>query len=190
MLRFDEPSHTYWLGERRLPSVSEIIAPAVDLSGIPEAVLERKSAIGKATHLACQIIDEGDQIEGDLDPSVAGYVDAWRRFVAENEPEFDLIEAQLYSEAKGYAGTPDRRATMRGQRWMLDIKTVSKVSKSTGLQTAGYCGLLPDGLTLKRAAVQLLPDGKYSFHQFDDPLDHAAFLSLLTFHNWRTKNGC
>jgi hypothetical protein len=194
-LRFDEPSHTYWLGERRLPSVSEVIAPVQSFEGIPEAVLARKSAIGKAAHLACQFIDEGDDVDPEsLDPVVAPYVEGWRRFIAENKPEFHVIEEQMFDEALGYAGTPDRVAIMHGSEWVLDIKTVVTISQATALQTVAYRKLVaPKAKTreplIKRGAIQLTPDGRYKLHEFKEQSDWAIFQSLLNVKNWMLAHG-
>lgn len=194
-LLFREEDHTYWLGERRLPSVSEVLAPVQNFDGIPESVLERKSAIGKAAHLACQIIDEGDDVDPDsLDPVVEPYVDAWRLFVAENKPSFEIIERQLFDETLGYAGTPDRYGSMHGAKWVLDLKTVVTISQATALQTVAYRKLIAPCVNereplIKRGAVQLMPNGRYKLHEFKDTADWAVFQSLLNIKHWSLRNG-
>ncbi|WP_418131412.1 hypothetical protein [Variovorax sp. 278MFTsu5.1] len=193
-LVFREGDHTYWLGERRLPSVSEVLAPVQDFEGIPEAVLARKIAIGKAAHLACQFLDEGDEIDpASLDSVVAPYVQGWRLFVAENKPQWTVIEQSMHDEALGYAGTPDRVGFMHGSEWVIDIKTVATVSAATALQTVAYRKLIAPRAQsreplIKRAAVQLLPTGKYKLHEFKEPTDWAIFQSLLNVKHWSIKN--
>lgn len=193
-LLFREEDHTYWLGERRLPSVSEVLVPVQNFDGIPESVLERKSAIGKAAHFACQIIDEGDEVDPDsLDPVVAPYVDGWRRFIDENKPTFEIIEQSLHDETLGYAGTPDRYGTLRGEKWVLDIKTVVTISPATALQTVAYRKLIASRVSereplIKRGAVQLLPNGRYKLHEFKEPSDWAVFQSLLNVKHWALRN--
>lgn len=189
-LVFDAESHTYTLDGRVLPSVSEILRPVVDLSAIPEHILERKSAIGKAVHYACQVIDEGGEFDEPLDPAIQGYVDGWRLFCTEHAPQWQVIEQPTACGTFGYAGTPDRAGYLgaAGQCWLIDIKTVAKVSPTTGLQTAAYARLLTiEGC--RRAAVQLKPDGTYRLEEFTSPMDYAVFTSLLTLHNWKAKNG-
>jgi len=194
-LLFREEDHTYWLGERRLPSVSEVIAPVQSFEGIPEAVLARKSAIGKAAHLACQFLDEGDDVDPEsLDPVVAPYVDAWRRFMAENKPEWSVIEEQMHDETLGYAGTPDRYGLLHGAKWIIDIKTVVTISPATALQTVAYRKLVAQRTKereplIKRGAVQLGTDGRYKLHEFKDPADWAIFQSLLNVKAWQMRHG-
>lgn len=181
MLRFDADKHEYWLGDKRLPSVSEIIAPAVDLSAIPEAVLERKSKIGRATHLACQYIDQDGDV-ANVHPSIEGYVDAWRLFKSQVETDFVAIETPLHNGQ--FAGTPDRICNKLG---VVDIKTVASVYPSTALQTAGYA-ILSDRISSSRIAVQLKPNGKYVMHAYKDHADLTTFRALLNFYHWRKKH--
>lgn len=188
--RYIDADHSYWIGDKRIPGVSEILAPAVDLSMVPPQVMERKRQIGKAVHLLCQWYDEGEEIDPDsIDPACLPYFDAWRRFCDDYKPQFGVIEGPMVSEKYLFAGTPDRaRCVIRDEHWTLDIKTVAQVSKVTGLQTAAYSELAGNRCA-RRAAVQLREDGKYQFHEFPDSADWPVFLSLLNFKHWRTSNG-
>lgn len=178
-LRFDAEKHQYWLGNDRLPSVSEIIAPAVDLSAIPKHILDAKRDIGKAVHTACQYIDEDGDVSV-VHPSIEGYVDAWRLFKSTMQTNFWAIEQPIHNQF--YAGTPDRLCKIHG---VLDIKTVVAMSPSTALQTAAYSVL---GGIKERVAVQLKPNGAYALHTYKDPNDFTTFRALLNFYQWKQKN--
>lgn len=195
---FRKEDHSYWLGDKRVPGVSEILSQQLggagtlqDFSMIDPAVLQRKIEIGRAVHLLAEWYDLGEDIDPDsIDPACAGYFNGWRRFCAEMRPQFDLaaIEQPVYSPL-GFAGTPDRpRTVIDGTRWTIDIKTVVAVSPVTGLQTAAYAELCQDRSS-RRGAVQLTDDGNYRLHEFTDPADWPTFLSLLTVHNWRKNHG-
>jgi hypothetical protein len=192
---FDPATHTYQIDGRVVPSVTQIIAPLIDYTGINEAILDRKSAIGTAVHLACQFDDEDDLDDGDLDPAIAGYIAGWRRFKAEKRPVMVLSEKQLYSKTRLAAGTLDRVMTIQDAIWMVDIKTTASLSPAVGVQTAGYCTLAHDALpeyrslTFRRAAVQLRADGTYRFEEYTDPSDFVTFMALLAVYNWRKKHG-
>ena len=46
-LTFDEAAHEYRLDGRRLPSVTQLLAPLVDYSKVPRETLERAQALGQ-----------------------------------------------------------------------------------------------------------------------------------------------
>ena len=183
MLRFDAEKHEYWLGDVQLPSVSEIIAPAVDLSAIPASILERKRAIGTAAHLACQYIDEDGDVS-DVHPSIEGYVDAWRLFKSQFQTDFMAIETWMHNQQ--FAGTADRVCNILG---IVDIKTVAVMSPATALQTAAYAILWgkQGAPPMQRLAVQLKPDGKYVVYSYKDASDFTTFRALLNFYQWKKK---
>jgi hypothetical protein len=203
MFKFDEESHTYTLGNIRLPSVTEICAPLQDFSGVPEHVLERKQAIGVAVHKACELINTGLEVDSEtVHEACRGYIQGFEKF-RELHP-FDVLmsEKQLHSERYLYAGTLDFIARMRDRNALLwsagdivlfDIKTVAQLSVATAVQTAGYRIVAAQELrlpisTIKRAALQLKPDGAYVVKAYNSATDEPCFLSLLNTLNWRIKN--
>jgi len=197
ILEFDEASHTYRVGGRVLPSVTQILRPiGPDLASIPPAVLERKRMLGTAAHLACELDDCGELDDSATDPDVMGYVRAWRLFVEQLEVTVLLTEHRAHSISLGYAGTIDRLAIMPtpeapGGRapWVLDLKTAAEPHPSYGVQLAGYDLLLRDAgkvaAPLRRGTVHLRPDGTYRLVPFNNPNDEPAFRALLAIHNWK-----
>lgn len=198
MLTFNEELHQYRHDGQITPSVTQVIQPlyAGELAMIPAAILERKSTIGKAVHLACELYDQGDLDEGSLDPVVRGYFEGWIKFTHENKCEWDGIEELIFHSTHKYAGRLDRRGKINGKKCVADIKTVSVVSRPTAIQLAGYEeGRRVDGdkERVARIAIQLKPDGAYEMHDFtrDDVRrkvglrapainDFAIFLACLT----------
>lgn len=193
MLKFDEATHTYTLDGKVLPSVTTILRPLQDFSGIPAEVLERKRQIGTAVHKAIELDLEEALDESSLSEAVRPYFAAWLRFKA----EFQLIplwaETQVYAQA-GYAGTVDLICGRGTQRWVIDYKTSAQVGPVAALQTAAYAhaaherGLVNHGP--KRAALHLREDGTYRLIEHKDRGDLQTFLALLTIFNWRTTYGC
>lgn len=200
-LRFDEPSHTYWVGAQRLPSVSEVLLPIQDFSGIPRNVLEAKANLGKVIHASAALDDVGDLDESTVYPLAQPYLDAWRKFRREFERfEFSLIEKPLVDTKLGFAGTPDRLAfDERGKGWVIDIKSTVEISPVVGVQLAAYGALAQQHFRdlfsatgvqhLNYAAVQLKPDGKYVFEEIRAASEWPTFLSLLNVRNWKAKHG-
>ena len=187
--RFYEESHTYMLDGARLPSVSEIISPLVDFSGVPLDVLQFAAERGKAVHKACELDDLEQLNYYELDPRLTPYVDAWQKFKRDFEPTFLFNEEPMFNELFGYAGTPDRVAQIGKKIWVPDIKSTALISRAAGVQLSGYARLVEgfaqvkvDGLMV----VQLRDDGTYRTEEFKR--DDATFLSCLNIHNWKRKN--
>lgn len=190
-LTFDAESHTYRFGGVVRPSVTQVLGKLSDFGMVPKDVLEAAQERGTFVHSLCQFYDEND-----LDPSSAGiyqpYLDAWIKFSRDYEASWDRIEHRMYSTRYGFAGTPDRRGTLRGSRYAsVDIKTGKTLHRVCGMQGAAYRQLAteedPSWATGRRATVQLGADGKYKFLAWDDPDDWPAFLSLINLTNWSLK---
>ena len=195
-LKFDEATHTYTLDGKVLPSVTQILKPLYDFSGITPEVLERKRQIGTAVHKAIELDLLDDLDSASLAPEVAPYFAAWARFRSEFQPESQGGGAEVKVHTEAYAGTVDLITGRVGHSdtWVIDYKTSAQVGPVVALQTAAYAhaahemGLVPHGP--KRAALHLLPTGSYKLIEYKDRNDLRVFQSLLTVHQWRQANGC
>lgn len=168
-----------------IPSVTKIIAPLYDFSGISAERLEYASQRGIAVHKATELYDTGDLDEAALDPVIVPYLDAWKKFKAENNVTITDFETKLYNQTHKYAGTFDRVVIMNDERWVIDIKATAALSPAVGVQLAGYAGLTT---VKRRGAVQLLPSGQYKLQEYSSKTDWPTFISLLTIFNWRKNN--
>jgi hypothetical protein len=65
-------------------------------------------------------------------------MDGFKAFVADCRPDFHNVEASVYNRTENYAGTLDAIATIRGRRYLLDIKTGKGVYPEVGLQLSAY----------------------------------------------------
>jgi hypothetical protein len=188
-LHFDPDAHVYTFDGRRVPSVTQLLAPiAQDFSMVPAGVLEAKRILGTVVHEACQYDDEGDLDDETVPAEVDGYLSAWRKFRADTGACIIANEKQMYHADLQYAGTVDRVASFDGEMWVLDLKTSAAPAPSYGVQLAGYAGLLAaNGLLvpLRRATVHLFNDGGYKLVEFKNPADTAAFRACLAIWNWK-----
>lgn len=190
---FDPIEHRYTLGTRRLPSVTQILAPIKpDFSMVSADVLERKRELGKAVHLACELDDLGELDDAETDELVLAYVNGWRKFLADTGAVVLENERQLFHPTLLYAGTLDRVVGVDGGRWLIDLKTVyPEPVPSFGVQLAGYDLLRQaagGGSADVRASVHLLPDGSYRMKQYKNPNDHIIFRALLSLAHWKQEH--
>lgn len=186
-LTFDEATHTYRYNGVVVPGVTTILSPLTDFSRVPPYVLRAAADFGTAVHLACELDDLGDLDEGALDPALVPYLAAWRKFSADHDVQWDLIEHQVHHKTMNYAGTLDRLGLVDGLTTVLDIKSSAQLYPSVGPQLAAY-QQASDRATVQRMAVQLKGDGTYVAKTYTDPTDWPVFASLLTLRTWCARH--
>jgi hypothetical protein len=195
-LLFDDAAHRYTIDGAMVPSVTQVLKPLYDFSMVRAELLAAKAALGTAIHRACELLDnddldeESDAGRAALAP-LAGYLAAYKTFLADEKPEILHNEQRMYHPVHRYAGTTDRRYLIGGQVWDVDLKSTVSMSPVVGIQVAAYSELFKangDTARARRGALQLFPNGKYYFNEFKDPGDFAVFLSLLTVQRFKERH--
>lgn len=196
-LTFDERTHTYRYQGAVVPSVTQVLAPIVDLSFVDPDVLAAASAFGTAVHKACELDDLEELDEASLDEPLVPYLDAWRAFSRDYNVIWSCVEQWVYHPQLRYAGTLDRYGLVFDKPHhghhvpaIVDIKSGSRLFPAVGPQLAAYHRALDESsVTTRRLAVQLKDDGTYVAKWHNDPTDFALFASLLTVGTWCAKHG-
>lgn len=191
---YDDESHTYRLGSVVLPSVTQIIEPLYDFSGVHRDVMRRAREYGNAVHLTVKFFLNGTLDETDMDPVLVPPLDAFREWQHKEGLDFSgsKIEVPQYHHKLFYAGTPD----LDDPDLLVDLKTRKYSHKTDPLQLAAYdhfgSGKRP------RFILELKQDGTYVYTQvnrnkamsleawsrFRFLLDHNR--NLKTIQDWRT----
>ena len=180
VLTFNEADHEYFLGKKRLPSVSEIIAPLKDFSMIPPDVLENKRQFGTAVHKMVELYLEDDLAEDSLSEDLQGCLDAFKKWEREdiylNADKFlssALIEQKRCHASLGYAGTPD----IDTMGVVIDIKSRDFDPIVDPLQLSAYKNFGDP----KRAGyiLSLFPDGTYKFKKVPEKQSWQIFRKML-----------
>lgn len=189
-LRFEPEGHNYFVGDTRLPSVTEIIKhgkESVDYSDIPEHILKRASEIGNEVHETIESFHKG---EGDLfspDSSANAYIDGYTQFIRTGFYSHIHSEKKLYCKCHKFAGTVDLVGQIFDSVAVLDIKTTSqKHEDSWNLQTAAYQHLANCNLDLEiedRYVVWLNKGGNFKLEPCKQPNAWPKFESLVMEFN-------
>lgn len=197
-LRFDEPSHTYWIGERKIVNVTRVLDFFChSYDHVPRETLERARQEGQAVHRAIEY-----HIAGTLDhcpPWLEPYILAWERFVFDTRFELESSEQRHYHPGLDYCGTSDLIGWMDfpklGRRHtLIDIKRSFCAGPAIGLQTTAYAAAYQWGggdHIQQRFALRFRPgmDPPYATEHFNDPRDHAAWANMLGTYRWLQENG-
>jgi len=191
-LTFNEELHEYRVNGRIVPSVTQILAPLIDYSHVPPAVLEQARQLGSAVHRMTELEDQDDLDIFSVDEGMLPYLKAWRRFKAECNFLPASVEERAYHPALGYCGTWDRTGFVCGRMAVIDIKKMDVLPKVVGIQLAAYQqlhNLNSHSPVVDRYALGLRKDGSYRLQAFTDESEFSVFVSLLTIHNWKRKHG-
>ena len=189
--RFNEEDHSYWIGERRIPSVTGILRDAglLNYHGSSDYHMDR----GTYVHRATTMIDKGTLDWDGLDDTLRPYCEAYQRSIDDVKREIILSEKPMYHPNYYYAGTPDRVMKRNGLTTLIDIKSGSP-HPATALQIAAYAELIRatyvEGIYISKAFVLYLrDDGTYRLDEVKDlKRNLQIFLAALTVVRWREEN--
>ncbi len=184
---FDPASHTYHLGDRVLPSVTEIIEAVIPRKWNPDPWYMQR---GSMVHRACALLLRGELDEASLDPRIAGQMRAARAVMAAYPTilgdaigQGGIIEQPLADPVRGFAGTPDY---ISGAGVLVDWK--ASVEPTVEPQLGGYA--MAAGITRGRCmAVELREDGTFQVTEFDVARCRGIFLNVLTVWQWKQHHG-
>lgn len=202
-LTFEDLRHAYFLGEQRVPSVTQVLEASgamIDFSKIPGPILLQARDRGTAVHRAAHYWLEGDFDVEDFCatfPEYAGYLQSLIRLFDSGQLETVSCERRVASPLYQYAGTFDWIGLFNGKAALLDWATGAPSDVAKDLQTAAYevaarewASLGEDSLLadffaahpkpLQRVAVRLLKDGALpKLEPYADPRHFSEFRTLL-----------
>jgi hypothetical protein len=179
-----------------IPSVTTILQPYTDFSGIPVHILEAAKKRGSEFHYYVHSYI-GATIDGlyipPPAPDIAGFFRSWKRWSDEVVQEFIASELALQDDAFGYCGHLDAIVRIHGDKKLtvVDWKTPVQVQKTWELQVAGYRRLAEvAGYDIGRE-MSLRPDrdgGRAKPTEYTRyPIALQSFLGALSV--WRFMNG-
>lgn len=193
MLAFDEAAHAYTWAGKPVPGVTSVLERLTSFEYVPPAALERARTLGRAVHIACELDDLGDLVEGSVAGPLRPYLAAYRKFRAAVSPTWEGIEEQVFHPIHEYAGTLDRRGTMYKAPGVLDIKTgipLPVVRLQTAAYVEAWCATRTVPSTYyRRWALYLRADGSYLLREVKTGRDDfRVFLSALNLYRWEKAN--
>jgi len=194
-LQFDADSHTYKLGGRVVPSVTQVLAMLRgDLSRINQDTLRAAGERGTAVHAAIELDVDGQLDEESCSTHTLACLAQWRRFKADSGLRVIACEKRVYHQQNGYAGTADifgRDPIAKGATYRaIDVKTCAP-HWTHALQLAAYVEAersMPGvaGNPWIRSCLYLSPDG-YRLVTYSDHDDFRAWNHALALFYYRSN---
>lgn len=186
-LTFKEDTHSYFLGDLPIPSVSEIISPIYQkiYGKIDKYTLEEAAQRGTRVHRAIEFLSKYNLYCVDSD--ILGYIDAYKKF-RNAYKDWSLLHSELrtYNKFLLYGMTIDEIYETPEGTVILDIKTTKIAHPNAwSVQLSGYKSGFEsqfDKKVSKIVALQLFEDGRYILHELKD--NFKIFLSCLEIYKF------
>lgn len=140
----------------------------------PWAKTKTAAARGTDVHKAAETFALGGT--PDVEPHILPFVEQYRRFLDEHQPEFLMAEAPVYNPTYGYAGTSDGVVRLQGSEVVFDIKTTQHAPDS-GKSRPPFPEVALQLVAYRRAEfVGVLAEQRYSagkrYYVFDPDASH------------------
>lgn len=187
---FDPETHTYLVGGKRLPSITQLMAPLKDFSGVPAEVLKRAQVWGTAVHSVVEYHIEGTLDVETMDELLLGPYTAFLQWEADHGMSGlnPVCEKKFFHPRLGFAGTPD--LIYDDKRWIVEVKTRKFDKKTDPVQTAGQQLLWQANGGSKgyfdHFVLELRLDGTYEFTPANHKQALGIFRKLIESHNINT----
>ncbi len=131
---FDEENHEYWLGEKQLSGITNVIKRQLfphEYDGIPDRVLQQAALYGKEVHSSCELFDKIWSNDGTQE--LADYIQLCREHSLVHEASEYLV-----SDNSDYASMIDKVYRTGNDTFSLcDIKTYG-IMTSSKLESARW----------------------------------------------------
>lgn len=186
MLTYDDQGRAFWNGGRvpRTTEICRLLAPRWEAD---EYYLHK----GRLIHLITEWKDSGELDESSVDPNLAGYLEAYRRFKKVTGWRTLKTEISFFHRKYFYCGRADKYGDFNGRSWVwiIDVKS-GQPHEADELQAPAYLfGLKSQGYDGGKCAdLYLRENGTFRFVEVKNPTD--KFLKFLTgVKKWGEQNG-
>ena len=180
--RFDEARHEYFLGDKRIPSITQLL----DMGGLVNGAAyftEESRRRGTEVHQLCADWDMGAldplTVTSNRLPYLLGYIAA----SAALKPTWEAIEEADVHPGYGFAGRTDRVGLVLKRKTVAEIKSAAK-AKHHAIQTALQALLASARWPLpaekwQRLVIYVKATGKFTVERHEDRRDFDTALDLI-----------
>ncbi len=190
-LSYSEQGHEYRFNGRVIRSVTQTLGDArlVEIPHFGDGRVVRKRLLGRQVHNLCCLVDQGKIDWSDVDSDAMPFVRAYESFVCagwlasavEILASEEMVEIRVGDKVIG--GRLDRKMLIRGEPYIIDLKTPAVGQPHWAIQIAGYelGSERPRRRPWrwKRAALRLGSDGRPHLITYTDPVDFDVFRAAV-----------
>lgn len=182
-LTFYEQNHIYQLDGEQLPCVSDLcrFLHREIYKDAPQWQIEAAAERGTVVHAAAEALDKAGTAT--ISEEYLPYLQAYKAFLQDHRPFWNMIEQPLYHPEHRYAGTVDRYGGLKGEAALIDIKTTYTVYKPLCRAQLNLYRLMliARGYPVHRMYIlHLKKDGTYKLIPVDE--DEPLAFALITLH--------
>ena len=145
-----KPGLRYYYAKKTAESAIEDLGTIIEMvtKGRPDDAIDwlkpapgrhsgKAADIGTQVHSIVEQLNRGESVT--VHPDFQGFVDRYKEFLDLWQPEWLEVEATIWNDAVGYAGTCDGIARIQGEIAIVDLKTgQSGVYPEAGIQLNAY----------------------------------------------------
>lgn len=177
----------------RVTTILDAVGLGPDFSVVPPEVLAAAQKRGTAVHEAIEAHAYGYLDDAAVDPEIAPYLDAYRKFMAESGHEAIVSEVEVVHPTWQYVGHLDRVGWLLNRRCLLDWKSGEAFDeRAAALQVCAYRMAYnashPDALVDLTGVVQLRSDGRYRLFDIAAHEHEQTFLAALVVYRALPEN--
>lgn len=179
---FDKESHSYWLDEVQIPSLSEIIRPLDDYSFVRPAVLANKAEFGTNVHETIRLHLDGNLDYDNLSEGNLRAVNLFETFRLDPLIPSKILEWEkpTYNEKLEYGTTPD----LVCEEAIIEIKTRPMKLFRDAVQLVAQGKCFPDFPVKSYWVLYLdIKKNKYDLKKCEHPYAWSTFRKLLDRYN-------
>lgn len=179
-VEFRESDHTYWIGKKRIPGLSDILRKVglvKEYKGVDSFYAQR----GIAVHLANDLWLAGKLDEASLDAVCRPFHEAFKDHLAKTGYSPHLTEKIVYSEKEGYACRIDYYGRQDGLNVLKDAKCTKSHDRGADYQLCLQAyALAENGFPVDRMEIlELHEDGTSEPYEYPVDLEIASAVMKL-----------
>lgn len=185
---FDKESHSYWIDDEQIPSLSEIIRPLENYDSVPPAILARKAESGTNVHETIRLYLDGNLDYDNLDEGNKIAIDLFNKFRLDEGVPYKVLEWEkpTYNEKLLYGTTPD----LVCDEAIIEIKTRPMKLFRDSVQLVGQGHCFPDFPVKSYYVLYIdIKKNKYEFKKCEHPMAWSTFRKLLDRYNHEKEFG-
>lgn len=177
-IRLDYETHTYYLGDKIIPSYSGICAD-LGITKPNPFYTDAGREEGNALHRWLGFLARGKTPSEAPDPRIAGRVEGIRKFIEDTGFKIFGGEEPMYDPLLKYACTPDLYGYIGNWSWVIDAKRGAKLPSHRLQTVAQMIALGANGFRAQKRGCLYLKDGDYRLEEHTDTKDRDKWRAIV-----------